>query len=69
MKIKELRELTNEELGSRRVDLKHEVLNLQVQKQSGQLENPARLRLIRREVARIETILSQRRLEAAATES
>ena len=69
MKIKELKELTNEELGSRRVDLKHEVLNLQVQKQSGQLENPARLRLIRREVARIETILSQRRLEAAATES
>ena len=69
MKIKELRELTNEELGSRRVDLKHEVLNLQVQKQSGQLENPARLRLIRREVAKIETILSQRRLEAAANES
>ena len=69
MKIKELKELTNEELGSRRVDLKHEVLNLQVQKQSGQLENPARLRLIRREVARIETILSQRRLEAAANES
>ena len=69
MKIKELRELTNEELGSRRVDLKHEVLNLQVQKQSGQLENPARLRLIRREVARIETILTQRKLEAAATEA
>ena len=69
MKIKELRELTNEELGSRRVDLKHEVLNLQVQKQSGQLENPARLRPIRREVARIETILTQRKLEAAATEA
>ena len=69
MKIKELRELTNEELGKRRVDLKHEVLNLHVQKQSGQLENPARLRLIRREVARIETILSHRRLEAAAKES
>ena len=61
--------MTNEELGSRRVDLKHEVLNLHVQKQSGQLENPARLKLIRREVARIETVLSQRKLEAATEES
>ena len=66
MKIKELREMTSGELGSRRVDLKHEVLNLRVQQQSGQLENPARLRLIRREVARIETVLSERRREAAS---
>lgn len=66
MKIKELKEMTNEELGSRKVDLKHEVLNLRVQQQSGQLENPARLRLIRREVAKIETVLSFRRAAAAA---
>ncbi len=67
MKIKELKELSNEELVTRRRDLKHEVLNLRVQQQSGQLENPARLRTVRREVARIETILTGRRQEAATT--
>lgn len=60
MKIKELRELTNEELNGRRRELKHEMLNLRVQQQSGQLENPSRLRVLRREVARIETILTSR---------
>ena len=66
MKIKELKEMTNDELGSRKVDLKHEVLNLRVQQQSGQLENPSRLLLVRREVARIETVLSARRISTIA---
>lgn len=60
MKIKELREQTVEELNSRARELKMEALNLRLQQQSGQLENPARLKLIRREVARIETILVER---------
>jgi large subunit ribosomal protein L29 len=60
MKIKELREQTVEELNRRARELKMESLNLRLQQQSGQLENPARLRLIRREVARIETILVER---------
>ena len=60
MKIKELREQTVEELNSRARELKMEALNLRLQQQSGQLENPARLKLIRREVARIETILVKR---------
>ncbi|MEM8953887.1 MAG: 50S ribosomal protein L29 [Verrucomicrobiota bacterium] len=63
MKTTELKELTNDELYTRRRDLKHEVLNLRVQQESGQLENPARMRIVRREVARIETILSERRLQ------
>jgi large subunit ribosomal protein L29 len=66
MKTTELKELTNDELYTRRRDHKHEVLNLRVQQESGQLENPARLRIVRREVARIETILSERRLQADA---
>ncbi|MEM7146887.1 MAG: 50S ribosomal protein L29 [Verrucomicrobiota bacterium] len=73
MKTTELKELTNDELYTRRRDLKHEVLNLRVQQESGQLENPARMRVVRREVARIETILSERRLQeqapAGATEA
>jgi large subunit ribosomal protein L29 len=60
MKIKELREQSVEELNSRTRELKMESLNLRLQQQSGQIENPARLKLIRREVARIETILSER---------
>lgn len=65
-KVKDLRELTNEELASKRRDLKIETVNLRVQQESGQLENPARLRQVRRELARIETIFSQRRQGAAA---
>ncbi len=52
--------MTTEELTTKRRELKHELLNLRVQQQSGQLENPARLRLIRKDVARVESILSQR---------
>ncbi len=66
MKIKELREMTNEELATARRDLKHESINLRLQQESGQLENPARLRIVRRSVARIETILTARRSEAKA---
>tara|TARA_R110002096_G_scaffold4501_6_gene21085 strand:- start:16803 stop:17045 length:243 start_codon:yes stop_codon:yes gene_type:complete len=68
--IKELRELTTEELINQRRDLKHEVLNLRVQQQSGQLENTALLRNNRRRVSKIETIMTERRrkaeMEAAA---
>lgn len=63
-KIKDLREMTSGELIARRRDLKQESLTLRVQQQTGQLENTAPLRLNRREVARIETILSARRLSA-----
>ena len=69
--IKQLREQSTEELTSKRRDLKHEILNLRIQQQSGQLENTSLLRENRREIAKIETILSERRVlaskEAAAT--
>jgi large subunit ribosomal protein L29 len=65
MKIKELRELSVDELGARRRELRQEMLNLRVQQQIGQLENPARLRTLRREVARIETLITQRTSAAA----
>lgn len=65
MKTKELRELSVEELNARRRELRQEMLNLRVQQQSGQLENPARLNLLRREVARIETIVTERSQKVA----
>ncbi|MBB5040027.1 50S ribosomal protein L29 [Prosthecobacter dejongeii] len=60
MKIKELRELSVEELNARRRELRQEMLNLRLQQQSGQLENPSRLKVLRREVARIETVITDR---------
>jgi large subunit ribosomal protein L29 len=60
MKIKEIIEMSTDELLTKRRDLRQERLHLRLQQQSGQLEQPSRLRLLRRDVARIETILSQR---------
>ena len=60
MKFKEIAELTSDELQTKKRDLRQESLHLRVQQQSGQLEQPSRLRLLRRDVARIETVLAQR---------
>ena len=64
MKFKEMSELTSDELLTKKRDLRQETLHLRLQQQSGQLEQPSRLRLLRREVARIETILAQRAAKA-----
>ena len=63
MKMKELIELSTDELLTKRRDLRQESLHLRLQQQSGQLEQPSRLRLLRRDVARIETVLSKRATE------
>jgi large subunit ribosomal protein L29 len=60
MKIKELCELSNDELIARRRELRRDAFNLRLQQQTGALEKPSVLRINRREVARIETILTQR---------
>ncbi|MDG2124606.1 MAG: 50S ribosomal protein L29 [Verrucomicrobiales bacterium] len=69
VKTKELRELGNDELAAQLADLKQETLNLRIQQQSGQLENPARLRIVRRQIAKIETVFNQRRQVASAKEA
>jgi large subunit ribosomal protein L29 len=60
MKAKELKELTNEELLKKKKDMKEETFNLRFQHSAGQLENTARMKLIKRDMARIETILRER---------
>jgi large subunit ribosomal protein L29 len=62
MKIKELRELSKDELAARRNELKKQALDSRVQHVGGQLENTGIFRQLRKEVAHIETILSERRL-------
>ncbi len=60
MKFKEIQEMSSEELTTKKRDLRQESLHLRLQQQSGQLEQPSRLRLLRRQVAQLETVLSQR---------
>jgi large subunit ribosomal protein L29 len=60
MKMKEIMEMSTDELLTKRRDLRQESLHLRLQQQSGQLEQPSRLRLLRHDVARIETVLTQR---------
>jgi large subunit ribosomal protein L29 len=64
MKFKEISEMSSDELATKKRDLRQESLHLRLQQQSGQLEQPSRLRLLRREVARVETVLAQRAAKA-----
>ena len=59
--------MSTDELLTKKRDLRQESLQLRLQQQSGQLEQPSRLRLVRRDVARIETVLSKRAKEAPAS--
>ncbi len=63
MKVKELKEMTVEELDSQMEEIKKEQFNLKLQQVSGQLENPARIKELRRTVARIRTIQNQKKVE------
>jgi large subunit ribosomal protein L29 len=62
MKARELKDLTAEELLKKKKDAKEEVFNLRFQHSTGQLENTARMKLIKRDIARIETILKEKEL-------
>jgi len=65
MKMAELKDLTLVELAAKGRDLRQEIFNLRLQQASAQLEKPGRLRTLRRDIARIETRLSQLRHQAA----
>lgn len=65
MKMSDLKEKTSPELVALARDLRLELFNLHLQKASSQLEKPARLRLLRRDIARVETRLSQLRHASA----
>ena len=61
MKYTELKDFTIPELSAKGRDLRQEIFNLRLQQASSQLEKPARLRWLRRDIARIETRLTQLR--------
>jgi large subunit ribosomal protein L29 len=64
---RELRECETDELEQRLVDARQELFNLRFQHVTGQLDNYNRLGELRREVARMETLLREREIEAAET--
>ena len=59
VRAEELRAKTPDELKTQLVELKKEQFNLRFQTASGQVENPSRARVVRREIARIKTVLGQ----------
>jgi len=61
----ELREMTDDELEHRLIERRQELFNLRFQSVTGALENNARLKLTKREIARILTIVTEREAEAA----
>lgn len=59
MKASEIRELSIEEKQLKIKDLKEEIFNLRFQHETGQLENPHKMKQVKRDIARIKTILRQ----------
>ena len=62
MKINELNELTTAEMLEKEKQFKEELFNLRIQLATGQLENTARLKEVRKSIARIKTVLRQKEL-------
>lgn len=61
-KVKDIRELTGDELNQKLADLKEELFNLRFQQATGQLNNPMRVREVRRGIAVVRTIIRERQL-------
>ncbi len=63
MKTNEIRKLSTEEINKKIAELKEELFNLRMKQATGNLENPARIRELRKNVARLKTILREREIE------
>lgn len=66
MKANEIRDFTDVELESTLADLKKELFNLRFQNATNQLENPMRISEVKKSIARIKTVMVERKLEKAA---
>ena len=64
-KVSDLRAKSDDQLTADLGDLKKEAFNLRFQQATGQLENTARMRIVRRDVARIKTVLNSKAIDAA----
>ena len=64
MKAAEIRELTAEELNSKLADLKAELFNLRFQLAINQLDNPMRISAVKKDIARVKTVIRENELHA-----
>ena len=65
MNVKEIRDLSNEELEKEEASLREELYGLRFAQATGSLENPARIRDIRKTIARIKTVMTERAAQSA----
>ena len=63
MKANEIREMTSAELESRLVELKKDLFTLRMQHATNHLDNPAKISAVRRDIARVKTVIRQKQLE------
>lgn len=63
MKANEIRQMTDQELDLTLSDLKNELFNLRFQLATGQLDNPMRIKAVKKDIARVKTILKERELK------
>ncbi len=66
MKISEIKNLTNEDLKNKLKDLKSELFNLRFQLAINQLENPMRIKAVKKDIARVQTVLREKELNEKA---
>lgn len=64
MKVKDIRDMTDAELGQKVAEFKEELFNLRFQLATGQLENPMRIREVKKTIAKIKTIQREREIKA-----
>lgn len=64
MKANKVREMTTQELNDKVVELKNELFNLRFQLATGQLENPMQIKAIKKDIARVKTILREKEINA-----
>ena len=62
--LKKLKEMSMEDLAKKERELKEELFNLRFQQATGQLRNPLRIRECKRDIARVKTVVCERRLDA-----
>ena len=62
MKAAELRDMGTDELGAKERDLADQLFRMRIQKSMGQLENPDKMRTVRRDLARIKTVQRQKKV-------
>ena len=65
MKPSKIREMTEAELENELVNLKNELFKLRFQSATNQLDNPMKINAIRKDIARVKTVISERKLKAA----